>query len=368
MDLRLLAAIALTSLSGILSAQVPAGTTPAQPAPAAKPQDPDRPQKSTAEQVQDLTRDKERIEKEIQFVKDRAAKSRDVLREKFAGRALAPRSTDAGTSAIAAPAPVAQATIKRARIMTDAEAKQQAEAMYIVDGRPVSRAQVDAMLTYLKTFPASGDDQSRAQRATMEVIRIESMLAAVPDQASQAKKLIEEASAKVAGGMAFGEAAKVYSSGPGLLQDGKVTITHFSPLGLAVEAAAFQGKDGSVVGPLLSANGFVLVQIEKHVKGDTADADQVEARLIQVPFHPDPKEMEQIRQRASVGKIDVVARDQAAMEMLPMYLRPPASIAPQQPANKQLPKADLSDEDVKKAKLEAEKQFEQPVKIGGGGN
>jgi hypothetical protein len=78
--------------------------------------------------------------------------------------------------------------------------------------------------------------------------------------------------------------------------------------------------------------------------------------------------MEQIRQRSSFGKIDVVARDQAAMEMLPMYLRPPASVVPQQPVNKQLPKADVSDDDVKKAKLEAEKQFEQPVKIGGGGN
>jgi parvulin-like peptidyl-prolyl isomerase len=364
---RLFLGLAVIGLSCIVLAQVPATNPPAIPPAiptAPTKQDPDRAQKTTAEQITDLTRDKERLEKEIAFVRDRAVKSSSLLREKFATRTITARGIDAGSSAISMPVSASQPTIKRARLMSDEEVKANANALFIVDGRAVSQAQIDALITYLQSFPSSGDTETRNQRASMELIRIESMLAAVPDHAEEAHRQIEAALKKLNEGMAFGDAAKTFSSGPGLMEDGKVTVARFSPFGIAVEAAVFGGKKGAIVGPIRSVNGFVIIQINNLVKGETPDADQAEVSIIQIPFHPEPNEMQQISDRASIGKVDVIARDKAALELLPAFLRPAPTVMPL-PGKKMIPVASPDDAPVK-AKDEAGGKPLAPVKVGGG--
>ena len=311
-------------------------------APAAeKPQDPDRPHPKAEDTLADLEREKARLTKEIAFVRERAAMTTALLREKFGTRQLQTRAIDAGLSATATMTPTAVTTVKRARLLTDQEKQAlAADVLMTVDGHPVSQAAFDALMTYLKTFPSSGDEATRAQRAMHELIRIESMTAALAESTKLAEKEVAEAVQKLKGGQPFAEVAKVYSRGPGAQPEGKITVSRFCALGFSVEAAAFLGKEGEMPPPIRSLNGFVMLQIDKQLKGETPDADQVEVHVIQVPYHSDPNEVDQARQRANIGKVDIAVRDAKVYETLPAYLRPlPGALESAQPG-KVIPKVE----------------------------
>jgi hypothetical protein len=248
-------------------------------------------------------------------------------------------------------------TQREARLMTPDEVQQHgADVLMTVNGRPVRYSALDGMISYLQGFTASGDDSARQQRAMLELIRLESTLAAFPESADVAAQQIKEARQLLDGGGEFGEVARQYSRGP-LQEDGKVKITRNCPFGLAVEMAAFATDEGKLTDAIQGYTGYVLVQVDKKTKGTNPDGapnpdlDQVEARMILVPYHPDPAEIDQVRNRAIMGPIEIAVRDDDALGKLPTLYR--ASTA----KDEKLPIApDTGDKEVeKKIEVKVEK-------------
>jgi hypothetical protein len=290
-----------------------------------------------------------------------------LLSEKFASRRLQVAGIDAGTSAVSAPVVAMQ--MKRARLMTDEEKRGNADASLLVDSRPVKDAALDELAAYLKTLPAQATDEKAAyQRVSLEVIRLNSMLAAVADRVKDAEKLVAEAKEKLAKGTAFADVAKIYNHGPGLPEDGKITLTHFSRFGLAFEAAAFGAKEGTMLPPIATMDGFVIAQIDKIVAGDAPERASLEMHLLHIPYLADPKDMEQATQKAALGKIDVAVRDEKMFERLPAFLQPlPAQVIPPTKTDdaSKAPKVDSPDQDKPKADVKKEPAKATPPAGGG---
>ncbi len=294
---------------------------PAKPAADAKPQDPDRPHKSPAEQFQDLTRERENLEKEIAYAKERAANATKLLREKFAARNFQPQVIEAGTSSSVMPAvttPVTQINQPRkARLMEEKERSTFGEAvMMAVDGNPITYAEVDAMVSYLSQVPSAGDSVQLHQRATMEAIRIHTLLAAFPETSAEAMKQIEMARNELAQGQKWGDVLGRYGAGPNMTQEGKVTITRFCPYGIDVERAAFSTAAGKVADPVHGLTGMVLLAV------DEVKADTVEARMLLVPYNMDQPEVDRNRGRAALGQIDLAMREAKDFGRLPVIMQP----------------------------------------------
>src|SRR5262245_50225907 len=318
--------------------------------------------------IAELQREQDRLQKEIAFVRERAALSSRLLTEKCANHKLQVDGTDAGTSAVSAPVVAMQ--MKRARLMTDEEKRGNADAVLLVDSRPVKDGALDELAAYLKTLPAqSTDENATYQRVTLEVIRLNSMLAAVADTVKDAEKQVAEAKEKLAKGTPFADVAKIYNHGPGLPEDGKITLAHFGRFGLSFEAAAFSAKEGTMLPPIQTMDGFVIAQVDKIVAGDAPERTTLEMHLLQIPYLTDPKDMEQARQRAALGKIDIAVRDEKMFQRLPAFLQPLPSPTIQ-PAKAddapKAPKVDSADQDKPKADSVKKEPAKATPPAGGG--
>jgi parvulin-like peptidyl-prolyl isomerase len=378
MDLRFFLGFALTTIGGLLTAQAPVpapakpaappaaqgqGTPPVKLEPAKDPakqdpakqdpakQDPDRPGKKPADEIAELQREQERLQKEIAFVREQVAMSNRLLSDKFASRKLQVTGIDAGTSAVSAPIVATQ--MKRARVMTDEEKRANTDAVLLIDSQPVKEAALDELVAYLKTQPAQAPDEKAAyQRVTLEVIRVTSILGAVGDSIREAQKQVAEAKEKLAKGTPFAEVAKTFNHGPGLPEDGKFTLTHSSRFGLALESVAFGAKEGTMLPPIPTMDGFVIAQVDKIVAGE---APSLEVHLIVIPYLSDPKEMEQARTRAALGRVDVAVRDEKMYERLPPFLQPLPMAAVDTAKGEDAPKAPKVDSPDDKPKEGAKK-------------
>lgn len=312
---------ALTAaLSSDLRAQLPGGNALGGQAPMAPPRSPQ-------EQLDELKREIERLKSEIEFVNARTALGVAPLKERLQQRQFSPRAIDAGkNSAVAVPVaqPIQPQTARR--MGTEEQEKYPAEVAFVVQGRMVRRDELEQLANYLKTLPGGngGNDAALVMRAAQERIRIEAVMAAFEESRAEAESQVQAAMKELGEGKPFGEVQNRYGRGPNLAQEGKVQITRFSPFGLEVEAAAFQGTEGKVVGPLRGLTGYVVLQIDKVTKSDQDAGDVVDARLLLVPYHGDPLEMDKVRSQASMGQVDLLVRDDAAMEMLPPNFRPAA--------------------------------------------
>lgn len=299
---------------------------PAKANPDGKTQDPDRAHKSAAEQLQDLTRERENLEKEIAYARERAANATKLLREKFGSRNFQPQVIDAGTSASVMPAvstPVAQINQPRkARLMEEKERQAYGDGvMMAVDGNPITTAEVDAMVSYLSTVTAAGDSVAINQRATMEAIRIHTLLAAFPETSAEAMKHVEMARNELAQGQKWSDVLGRYGAGPNMTQDGKVQITRFCPYGIDVERAAFATPEGKISDPVHGLTGMVLLAVDKVLKGDGQN-DVVEARMLLVPYNMDQPEVDRNRGRAALGQIDLALREAKDFGRLPVIMQP----------------------------------------------
>lgn len=310
---------ALTAaLSSDLRAQLPGGNALGGQAPLAPPRSPQ-------EQLDELKREIERLKSEIEFVHARTALGVAPLKERLQQRQFSPRAIDAGkNSAVAVPVaqPIKPQTARR--MSTEEQAKYPAEVALVVQGRMVLGKELEALVAYLKTLPGAGgsDEAALKMRASQERIRIEAVMAAFEESRAEAEGQVLAAKKELEEGKAFGEVQNRYGRGPNLAEEGKVQITRYSPFGLEVEAAAFSGTEGQVAGPLRGLTGYVLLHVDKIKKGDQDAGDLVEARLLLVPYHGDPAEMDKVRSEASMGQVDLLVRDDAAMEMLPPNFRP----------------------------------------------
>ncbi len=297
-----------------LLAQLPGGATQ-DPTPA--------PARSPAEKIGDLQRELERLQKEIEFVKERSKDSAGILRSRLQQRAFAPRSIDAGTNTtiVTPPTPIEQP--RPARRMTSVELEKfQGDVLMVVEGRPIRAGEFDGLMAYLAKDPTSGDEEARAHRVSLELLRIEAVIANFPDTAAEAHSEMSKAAAELAEGKPFAEVQNRYGRGPNIANEGKIEIRRFSPWGLEIEQAAFTTEVGKVVGPVRGMSGYAVLAVDKVTTSDQDAGDVVEARMIFMPYHEDAVEMDQVRSRALSGKIDLIVRDKETFAKLPAAFRP----------------------------------------------
>jgi hypothetical protein len=86
------------------------------------------------------------------------------------------------------------------------------------------------------------------------------------------------------------------------------------------------------------------MQVEKVVKGPTADGDVVDVRMIQIPYHTDQQELDKVRSLAVTGRVSVAVRSAEDLTRLPLFLQPKPAAAPAGAK----PKAPLQPADVPK--------------------
>jgi hypothetical protein len=324
-------ATAASLLAPFLSALLPTALT-AQPPPALtpplgqKPADPPppAPPKSPAERLEELQRELQRLQNEIAYVQERVAKSSTLLGDKLRNRTLSTRAIDAGLGTAVNPLP-APAPVQPARLLSDDERTQYGkDVMMVVDGRPVTEEQVKSLVDYLGTVPASGDVPMREQRALLELIRVHNIAAHFRESAIMAEEAIRGAETDLANGGAFEEVMNRYGGIPEGQSDGKVKIPRFCKYGLLVEQAAFSTKPGERSKPVRGLTGWVLVHVDSITKGPTSDGDIADVRMILLPYHSDPEQVDKARTLAVTGQVGVAVRTAEDMAKLPLFLQPKA--------------------------------------------
>lgn len=350
----------------------PAGEAPG----VATPQEKASPQEKSAGQIlEDLAKEKERLEKEIQFAKQRVANAPKMLAEKLGNRGQgsqgqgAIRSIDAGTNA----PPVAAITRpKLARVMTKEEAAAAGgDTLLTVNGQPIKQGEFDVLMEYLKGLTNTGTDEQRAQRVLFELIRIQAVASAFPEnsadgQASEAFGLLEN-------GTAIGELTSRYGSVFGA-NDGKIELTRNSVHGLRLEQIGFATEEGKHTRPFRTAFGNCILQVLKAEKGQSPELDKRTVAVVQVKYMADEAQLNMAQASAARGQVDILCRDDGVLGMLPMMYRPQeAPAVPTSPLNGLLQSlesveksiqalsADASSEDAK-AQLESLKIQREKLK------
>lgn len=306
------------AIAAALPAQLPGGLPGlgGQEAPAAPPRSP-------AEKLDDLKREIERLKGEIQFVETRTQLGVAPIKDRLQKRDFAPRSIDAGASTAAAPAPAMPQKPQPARRMTSEEQeKYQKDVLMVVQGRAVRSGDFQQLVDFLGTVKDAGDLSTREQRVAMELIRLEAVLGSFEDSQAEARQQIDAARKELNDGKAWTEVQNRYGRGPNMAQEGRIQVSHYSPLGLEVERAAFTTEKGKIVGPVRGATGYAILSVDGITKSDTDAGDVVDARMIFIPYHGDPGDMDKVRAQAITGQVDLVVRDDAALNKLPASLRP----------------------------------------------
>ncbi|MBL8723228.1 MAG: peptidylprolyl isomerase [Planctomycetes bacterium] len=322
----------------------PAGSTPA---PAA--QDPEKAGPKPVDVIGELQREKERLQKEIEFAQNRAKLAGPSLAAKLGKRGQTFAAIDAGVNM---PAPTAAAPMMRkARVMTAEELGQHGQDVQAtVNGLPVLAGQLNPLLEYLRSSPVSGDDTQRAQRVWFDVIRTQAMVASFPENEAGAR--IADAYAELEQGKPVAEVVKNFGTVQGAQPDGSVEITRNSFLGTQFEQLAFTLKPGARSRPFYTAQGAAILVVDSVEKGQSPELDKVKAHAVQVAWQTDPATLQRAMTAATTGQVEVLVRDAKVLAQLPPLYQP---MAPQPVQDNGLPTLidTLSQLDALIAKLKA---------------
>ena len=321
-SLLFLAATAAAQQGGAPAAGAPAAGTPAAGAATAPKQDPDRPQPTPAEEAATLQKEKDRLLKEIQYAQERATRAKALLTEKFAPSKPTWRAIDAGTMAQQMAAAVEQVRPIAARVGNESELKEAfgSDGMLMVNGNMIRRPQFDSVMDYVRTLPNSGDDNQRAQRILMDMIRTEVACSAFPD--SEAMALAGEVVQHLANGMPAAELVKKHGLVPGSSPEGRMTITRNSEFGPVIEQIAFATKVGERTLPIRTSLGVLVMQVASFEKGASNELDKLQVDAVLVPLTEDSLKVQQVLDTAMAGQVQLVTRDEATLGMLPKIFRP----------------------------------------------
>jgi hypothetical protein len=328
MDVRTTAASLLflaapSFLTDTALAQVPGATQPPTQAPAATTkQDPEKQAPAAADPVEALSREKARLEREIEFARARVAAARSALSAKFKPHERTWREIDAGTLTQTNTAAVAaQARPQSARIASKPESEALGtDGMLLVNGAVIRRPLFDSVMSYLRTVPNSGNDEQRAQRTLMELIRTEVASTAFPD--SEAQLVAAQVVQRLANGSTPAEMARMYGIIPGATADGRLEVMRNSALGPVLEQAAFTSEVGKTTTPIRTSMGAVVLKVAAIEKGASPELDKVQVDAILVPYTQDSFALQKVLDTAMAGQVTLVGRDQSVVDMLPTMFRP----------------------------------------------
>lgn len=324
MDVRLvLFSLLLAAAAPAQDGVKPTGAASAPAGQAATGQDPDKPGPKPVDVIGELQREKERLQKEIEFARERAKQAGPALAAKLGKRGQTFAAIDAGSNA--PPPSVAAPTMRKARVMTAEELSQHGQdVVATVNGLPVRQGQIDALLNYLKSSPVAGDDTQRAQRVWFDVIRTQAMVASFPENEAGAR--IADALGELEQNKPFAEVVKHFGTVQGAQPDGSVEITRNSFLGTQFEQLAFTLQPGSRSRPFYTAQGAAILHVDAVEKGASPELDKVKAKVIQVAWQTDPATLQRALTAATTGQVEVLVRDANVLKQLPPLYQP---LAPQ---------------------------------------
>ncbi|MEO6596316.1 MAG: peptidylprolyl isomerase [Planctomycetota bacterium] len=285
-------------------------------------QDPDRPEPTAAEKLAELTKEKQRLQQEVAYVRNRTEHAKELLRTKLGNRQQqAFRSIDAGI--VLAPVPkVAPAARRFAQLVGDEHRDQfPADTLVLVNNRPITQARFDQIKNYLKELPSSGDDSMQSQRALFELIRIEAVAASFEESEGEAQ--VAEAMSQLQQGKPMADVAKAFGVLTGAQPDGSIEVTRNSAFGSLVELIAFQTPTGQPSRPFRNANGYVILRTDRIEKGATPDLDKAIGSAVQVRYTADEASMQKAQFAINAGQVDILVRDQHVLDMLPQMFKAP---------------------------------------------
>ncbi len=330
MDFRIFPTLAL--LLGAVHAQIPAPPPPAQPPTPAPAQDPDKPALTPAQEAQALTAERERLEREIAYARDRAQHAKANLAEKLAPKPKTWKAIDAGVAVAPIQAVPPPTQPRPARVATpDDLAEHPNDTMLLVNGRPIPQRVFDELTAFLGQMPSAGDEAMRAQRALYDLVRIEAIASQFQDDEAAART--QDLVGQLDAGKSVAELAKAVGTVTGADPDGKLELTRNSIHGPYFEQIAFATAPGTRARPFRNDRGIVILQVDRLDKGAQPELDKVVLHAIQVPYTADPEMLQKVQNAVAFGQLDVVARDQKTLEMLPeMFRRQPAIVPAPQPS------------------------------------
>lgn len=290
----------------------------------AQTQDPDKPQNSPQAQLEELAREKERLQKEVGYAKERAANQKKLLAEKLMRGKQQYKAIDAGANL---PAPAAKGTApvtpRMARVATAEELGNFAEATAMtVNGRPVAARDVDALAQFLAKSPAGGDDTMRGQRAAFDLIRIEAIASTFDEVQAECEDQIGQIAQALDQGKPIADFVKAHGSVRGADADGKVAVTPYSPFGPRFEQIAFSTEVGKRSRPFRTSEGIALIVVEGETKGERPELDRRACVVVQVPYTKDADAMAKAQAAVNQGQVDVVVRDEKVMAIVPAMFKP----------------------------------------------
>lgn len=309
MDLRLCSLLFVLTLPLVAQVQDPPATTP-------------------ADELTALQQEKERLLREIDYVKNRVSNAKDLLTKKFERRSLSVRAIDAGQWTLAAQPTTPQVAPRHARLMqSDELAIYGDDVMMLVSGTPISRTLFNQLVAH------QGDQvpaDVRGQMAVYELIRTEGTAAEFTE--SDVEGLLQEITTKLAAGKTVAELVPTYGTLPGAAEDGRIEVTRNSRFGPRLEQLAFSSEVGATTRPFRHHGGVVVLHKVGVEKGASPELDKVIAHALHVPYSNDPAQLQKAQVAISSAQIEIVVRDKATMMLLPMMFRDAEYRTPAGPA------------------------------------
>lgn len=321
--------VAPLALAAVLPAQLK-GLTPAAPQkpaaqqPVATPAAPPAQEPTPAEQLEQLNRDKARLEREIQYATQRVDQAKALLSSKMQRAMPVFQAIDAGKPASAVPLAPKQLPRKFARIGTADEMNFGGNtALVMVNGRAISQASYDSVMNYLTETGVGGTEAQRAQRVLFDMIRIEAVAGEFIENEGEVK-LSENLVPLENGTKSFAEAAKEFGTVQGGSPEGVVQVTRNSMLGPYFEYVAFSTPVSKTARPFRTTNGYVMLKVDSHENGEKPAQDKVMCQVVQFAYSADQTVLQQAQFKANSGQIDILVRDQQVLDLLPALFKPAA--------------------------------------------
>lgn len=318
----------------------------------AQTQDPDKPQNSPQAQLEELAREKERLQKEVGYAKERAANQKKLLAEKMMRGKPQYKAIDAGANLPPAPSVKAGTPVmpRMARVAGADELANFAEGtVMVVNGRPVPTRELDALTAFLAKTPSGGDDTMRAQRAAFDLIRIEATASTFDEAQAECEDQIGQIAQALDQGKPIAEFVKANGSVRGADAEGKVSVTPYSPFGPRFEQVAFSTEIGKRSRPFRTPEGIALLVVDGELKGERPELDRRNCTVVQVAYSKDAEAMTKAQTLINQGQIDILVRDEQAMAMVPAMFKPqvapvvaPSPVVDVEATKKQM--AELSDQ------------------------
>ena len=177
------------------------------------------------QQLEQLNRERTRLQREIQYATERVVQAKTLLSSKMQRGKPVFRTIDAGKPASAVPLATPRVERKYARIGSAEEMNYGGNtAMVMVNGRAISQASYDGVMDYLRESATGGTDALRAQRVLFDMIRIEAIAAEFMENEGEVQ-LSENLGPLEEGTKSFADAAKEFGTVQGAGPDGALQVT-----------------------------------------------------------------------------------------------------------------------------------------------